>query len=407
MKILVVTQYSFPEDFRINDISEELVKRGHCVTVLTGLPNYPTGNIFEGYKDAYKRIEMHNGVTIIRVNNKPRKSGIFNLLRNYLSFYKKASKAIDSLGDQFDVVYGYQLSPVMSMKPAIKYKKKYNKPFYMYVCDIWPESIRDRGTGKPLSQKTPLLLYAKSISKKIYRQADMIGTKCPEFIDYLVDNCGVDRNKCHVNYEHAESNYLNVQETPIDNGVIDFMFAGNIGKSSNCDLIVKAASKLKGNFKIHFIGDGSELNSIKTLVTDLKLNDKVLFHGRHPQNEMLDFYNKADVCLLTLSNTTAIGLTPPAKLSGYMAASRPIIAAIDGSAKTIIENAQCGFVSSSSDIESFIQCLQMVIDDVNLLNRLGENGRNYFNKNFTLEKHLDVLEKTLTNIYKNYENLHN
>ena len=403
MNILVVTQYFYPEDFRINDICEELVRRGHKVTVTTGLPNYPTGYIFAGFEHSYREPDYHNGVKIIRCKNKPRKSGTLNLLINYISYYKKASKIINKIGDRFDVIFGYQLSPILSMLPAIKYKKKHKKPFYMYVCDIWPESIRDRGTNKPMSKLSPFYLIAKIISKKIYKQADIIGTKCEEFIDYLVDVCGVERKKCHVNFEHAENNYLNVLEAPLDNGVTDFLFAGNIGKSSNCDSIVRAASMLEGNYIIHFVGDGSELDNLKSLVCNLHLENKIVFYGRHPQSEMTNFYNMADVCLLTLTNNSAVGLTPPAKLSGYMASGRPIIAAIDGAAKTIIINAKCGLVSSSNDVNMLAKNMQKAIDNYDAIKELGKNGRAYFKDNFTLNKHVDNLECFL----KEYENLYN
>lgn len=401
MKILVISQYYYPEEFRINDICEELVKRGHSVTVVAGIPNYPKGEIFEGYENSYKTPEVINGVNVIRCHNKPRKHGKLNLLLNYISYYKKATKIVKKLGPDFDVVYGYQMSPIVQIKPAIEYKKKYGKPLYIYVCDIWPESIRDNGEKEPLSTKNLIYKYFKKVSSFIYRQADAVCSKCEEFIDYLVEVCDVERKKCSVNFEHAENTYLQVTSRPIDNGVVDFMFLGNIGGSSNCELIVRAAEFLKGdNYKIHFVGDGSNLDNVKKMASKFGLDNKIIFHGRHSQAEMVDFYNFADFCLLTLSNKTAIGLTPPAKLASYMASSRTIIASINGASRTIINASRCGFTCEANDLAGLVKLMQDAIDNSEDFYKYGQNGRQYFKEHFTIEKHVDTLERQLKDLIR-------
>lgn len=404
MNILVISQYYYPEDFRINDICEELVKRGNKVTVIAGIPNYPEGVVYKGYEESYKHPELINGVKVIRCNNRPRKKGIFNLLRNYRSYYRKATKIVNKLDEKFDLVYGYQMSPIMQMIPAIKYKKKHNVPFFMYVCDLWPESMRELG-NKKISTKSIAYKYFLKISKRIYSSADMIGTKCEEFIDYLETFCDVKRNKCKVIYEHAESNYLCVNETPTNNGVLDFMYLGNIGHSSNCSLIVKATSKLsRDDFKVHFVGDGSELDGLKELTKQLGLQDKIVFHGRVAQKNIIDYYNLCDVCLLTLSNESLVGVTPPAKLTGYMASGRPIIASADGAAKRIIINNRCGFVCNANDVDSFASLMIEALSKRDLLNDFGQNGRRAFLESFTIERHVSNLLVLLQQLAKCVKN---
>ena len=396
MKILVVTEYYFPEDFRINDICEGLVKKGHSVTVVTGIPNYPRGIVFEGYEKSYLKPETINGVTVIRCNNRPRKKGLFNLLLSYITYVRKAKQVIKKLNNEFDIVYAYQMSPISLVKPAILYKKKHHVPLYVYVCDVWPESVRDLGGDKPMSTHNPIYLYYKLMSKSIYKSADLIGVKCNEFIDYLENVCGVDRAKCSLNYEHAEQNYLKVKETPTDNKIIDFMYLGNLGHASNCDLILEAAALLeKRNFKIHFVGDGSEYNNLLELTKRLNLEEVVVFHGRVPQSEIIEYYNIADFCLLTLSGKTFIGLTPPAKLTGYMAACRPIIAAVDGAAASIIKEYKCGLVCPAGDANEYAKLMQNAIDNSEHLSELGVNGRHSFLSHFTLDKHIQKLEEAL------------
>ena len=203
----------------------------------------------------------------------------------------------------------------------------------------------------------------------------------------------------NVLYEHAEETYLSVNCMPDDNGIVDFAFMGNIGTVQNCDKMVMALKQLKSDkpFKLHFVGDGSELESLKELVTKEHLSDNVVFHGRFPVSEMIGFYNMADVCLLSLSNLTAVGLTPPAKLLGYMAAGRPVLAAINGAAQRIIKDADCGFVVAHDDFGGFAKDMQYILDNPQILSGLGERGRSYFKEHFTLDIHVSNLER---NLYK-------
>ena len=143
MKILVVTQYYYPEQFRITDICEELVRRGHEVTVLTGLPNYPEGEIFPGYEAAYEKREIHNNVVILRCKLRPRYKGTINLALNYASFVIQATKVLKYLKPDFDAIYVYEVSPITLALPAIWYKHKHHIPIYFYCMDIWPECVRD------------------------------------------------------------------------------------------------------------------------------------------------------------------------------------------------------------------------------------------------------------------------
>ena len=399
MNILVVSQYYYPEPFRITDICEALVARGHSVTVVAGIPNYPEGEIYPGYEGSADSIETRNGVRIIRCNNLPRHKGIVALAKNYITYVRCANRVVRDLTEEFDVVYVYQLSPVTMAIPAIRYAKKHRVPLVMYVLDLWPESIRDMGSGRHISDRGPLFLATKFLSKRIYSQVDLMLVKCREFKDYYLD-LGLKKLDYRVLFEHAEDSYLQVAEEPENNGVIDFMFLGNIGASSNCDLIVKAAARLEPThpFKIHFVGDGSDLERVKQIVRDLDITDRVVFHGRHPRSEVFRFYDLADVCLLTLANTSSIGLTPPGKLPGYMAANRPILASIDGAAKTIIEDADCGLVAKADDVEAFAALMQQVLDDPDRLRHMGANGRKYFLDNFTLDNHVSKFESILRSL---------
>ena len=405
MRILVISQYFYPEQFRINDICLELQRRGHEVNVITGLPNYPEGEIFEGYENSYANMEKYHNIDVYRCKLRPRHTGTVNLIRNYISFAYKASKLALKIRKKYDVIYVYGLSPVTQAIPAIIFKKKYNVPIYYYCCDIWPESVRGAyGSNKQKSLHHPIYLIAKILTKSIYKNIDFIGTKCQEFIDYNADVCMVPRSKMDVIYEHAEDSYLKVNENADDNGIVDFMFLGNIGKAQNCDQLILSITRLKRTrpFKLHFVGDGSDLENLKQMVEKMGLGEIVIFHGKHPVSEVIKFYNLADVCLLSLSNRTKTGLTPPAKLVGYMAAARPIVASINGAADFLINDAKCGFCVKADDLNGLVDSMQKVIDNPDCIKGMGKNGRAYFKKYFTLNKHVDKLEQNLLNVVQSH-----
>ena len=180
MKVLVVCQYYHPEPVRITDICEELVKKGHEVTVLTDIPNYPMGDIYPEYKHGNKRVETINGVKIHRCYTIPRKTNAIMRFLNYHSFSFFSKKYINKLDDDFDVILVNQLSPVMMANAAIKYKNKYNKKVVMYCLDIWPESLCAGGIKK----NSIIYKVYYLISKKIYSNMDYILVTSKSFIKY-------------------------------------------------------------------------------------------------------------------------------------------------------------------------------------------------------------------------------
>ena len=404
MKILVISQYYYPEQFRITEICEKLASLGNKITVVTGIPNYPKGEIFSGYEKSYLKTEIHNGVEIIRCNNKPRHKGIINLVKNYISFMIEARKQLKKLKEKYDVVYIYQLSPITIAIPAIEFGKKNKIPIYLYCLDIWPESIRELSDGKILSKNNLIYLIVKYISAKIYNSVDFIGVKCNPFSEYLIKECKVKKEKIGLLYEHAEKSYLDISEEAADNKCYDFMFLGNIGYSQNCKIIVEALekSKIKKKYKLHFIGEGSALEDLKSYVSKSEIKDNIIFHGRVSINEVNKFYEIADCCLLTLSNKTDCGLTLPAKLTSYMAASRPIIAVAEGATKEIIEKSKCGICVSQDEINELIIAMNYVINNKEKSIEMGKNGRKYFKKYFLLENHIENLINDLLKIISCY-----
>lgn len=397
MKILVVCQYYYPERFRINDICEQLAKKGHAVTVLTGLPNYPAGRVPAEYRWFKKRREIINDVKVMRCFELGRKTGTFSLALNYVSFMIAASVKALFISKDIDIIFVYQLSPVTMALAGIVMKKRTKKPLYLYCCDIWPESAKI----KINNEKSVVFCLLKRISKYIYSRCDMISVTSRPFIDYLADSHKISADKINYMPQHAEDDYMNIR-TSKNNDTVDFVFMGNIGMAQDIGCILSAAEHIKQTpgFKIHFVGDGSCLNECKLLAAQKGLEGIAEFHGSYPLEQIHKFYSLADVCILTLKADSLIGHTIPSKLQGYMAAGKPVIGAIDGPAREIIEESGCGICVSAGDSIALAGAMREFIINFSAYKDCGEKGRLYYNKHFTKEMYISKLEVLLEELAK-------
>ena len=401
MKILIVSQYYYPEQFQINEIAPALVLRGHEVTVLTGIPNYPKGDIFEGYEEGKRHEEMIDGVKVIRCNITPRKQDPVHLVLNYYSFAQKGRKRALSLEDDFDVVICYQLSPVLMLEPAVAYAKKHHVPLICYCLDIWPESAQ----GMLKTNKGPIYGYVKNLSKKLYLACDSISVTSRPFIDYFANTLGIGREKLVYIPQHAETRLLDVDMGAEDNGIIDFMYAGNMGKGQTLDVLVRAVAELRdrNDFIVHMVGDGSKRAELEELAESLGVKDKFIFYGNQKREDMPAFYKKADALILTLRGNNAVGNTMPGKLQAYMTTGKPIFAAINGAANEVIREADCGKCVAAGDYKGLAEIMAEYIDDTAKHSSAGENAKRYFANNFTLEIFMNKLEKQINETVKKYE----
>lgn len=391
MHILIVSQYYYPEQFQINEIAPELVRRGHDVTVLTGLPNYPLGELYSGYENGNKREEIIEGVHVIRVYEHPRRKGVLHLLLNYFSFMISGSRKAKTIKDKYDVVLCYQLSPVLMIRPAIAYASKKHVPLIVYCLDIWPESARAH-----LSNKIFFNLI-KFYSQKLYRACDFIAVTSRPFIDYLSQVNHVARAKLGYLPQHADGKLLDMDLSSADDGIVDFMYAGNMGKGQTLEVIVKATAELKSrnDFKVHMVGDGSQRHELEQLAQNLGVADTVVFYGNQKRDDMPSFYKKADVLLLTLRGDNAVGNTMPGKLQVYMTTGKPILGAINGAAAEVISEAKCGECVPAGDFKGLAGLMLKYIEHRESFADCGENAKIYFNLHFTLKKYCDDLEQLL------------
>lgn len=402
MKILIVSQNFYPDEFKINDIATSFVKSGHEVTVLTGLGDYSTGKVPKRYRLFKNRNEQLNGVKIHRVRAIARRTGpIFRSL-NYMSFAINGWFWGKWQRQKFDIVYVYMISPVTMGIPAMAVAKKQHIPLAIYNLDLWPESVK----AMRINENNIAFPLIHKMSRSIYKAADTIAVSSVPFIDYLekVNQIASERVRFIPQYADEQTDIQDDKAIIKNKAKNNFVFTGNIGLVQDIETIIDAVAALKKRgvqstaIRIHLVGDGSQLQAIKDMVLKMALTDYIIFYGRQPSSHMAYFYKEADACLLTLKNENMIGATIPAKLQGYMAAHKPVIAAIDGDAKRVIMESKCGFQTTASDAQGLADIL---LNFMKLTgperDELGENGYNYFEKHFTKQRFMMDTEQWLLN----------
>lgn len=406
MKILVVSQYFWPEEFRINDICEGLVEKGHQVEVLTGLPNYPEGKIYDGYSVLKRGNKFYkNNIRVRRVPLVPRGKGPLMLALNYISYMVMGSIAtIPLLFNKYDKVFVFQLSPITLAIPGIILAKIKKIPSIIYIQDLWPESLY---SIKSINNKK-IRSFLEKMCCRIYKSFNMLLITSKSFEDKLVKK-GIDKNRIEYFPQWAEEFYKD--NNVLDNEIIDqnkvdneksftVTFAGNIGKAQSVLTIIEAARlcKKNENIKWQILGDGSEFENIKSLVKKYSLENTVTLLGRKPAKDMPKYFSKSDGLIVTLRNEDILKATLPAKVQSYMSAGKPIIVSASGEVNLTIKEANCGLVGEAED---YRMLYENVIKLYNMDHLQREemilNGKRYFDNNFTRKKLLDQLDLYIKN----------
>lgn len=380
MNILIVTQRFWPENFRINDIATSLVKAGHQVTVLTGLPNYPDGTIKPEYRFAKHRKEYHCGLSIVRAREIARHHNVVFRVLNYYSFSFFATKIAKQLPNKFDVVLANELSPIMGSMPAIAYKRKHGTKVVMYEMDLWPHSLMAAG----ISESSLIYKYYRKISGRIYSACDKILVSTKEHIETIRSLPGCLTTDIEYLPQYAESQFTEIPSKNIETDKVHVLFAGNIGKAQSVDTVIKAAKILKdrNEFIFDIVGSGSELSAIKQLATKYSLKN-VIFHGSYPVSKMNSFYEKADIMLVTLERQPYAKMTIPGKVQTYMAAGRPIVCSADGATSNLIRESGAGLAVPAENPSDLANAIIKMTKEKRM--EAGKAARLYYEKHFKKE----------------------
>lgn len=393
MKVLAICQYYWPEPYPSADVCEELVKRGHEVHIVTGIPNYPMGNIYPEYRKGKLRRQTKNGVEITRTFTVGRRQNKLSRFLNYYSYAISSTLYTIKAKKEYDVVFVHQTSPVMMAYAALAYAKIWKKRVVLYCVDLWPASLAAGG----IDENSWIYKYYRKVSENIYRRADRILISSHLFKEYLISHYGIPEERIAYHPQYAVGNAeASVSQKNTDGNSIDLMFAGNIGAAQSLMTLIEAADILRKekNLRWHIVGEGSELVRLKSEVKKRSLGN-VLFYGRRPLEEMPEYYAIADAMIVTLTADPYISLTLPQKVQSYMAAGKPIIAAANGETASVIRQAECGFCACAQDAEGLSEAVRkfMLCGDKEAL---GKNARAYYEKNFERMSFFDRLEKELS-----------
>lgn len=390
MKILIVSQYYYPERNSVADIAEGLFKLGHKVSVLTGKPNYGFHKILPEYKKV--KYEVINGVEVYRVKLSPRKDSRISIYRNYLSFHRNAKRFVRHFKERFDIVLSISLSPVISIAPAILFAKKNNIPHVLYCEDLWPESTVVTGAVK---KDSLVYKFLYRWSKSLYSKCDDIFISSPSFKTYFNEVLGIsDKSFIHINQPIilSKADNLPVSYTSGHN----FVYAGNIAKLQLTDKLIEAFKLIDDdNIKLHLMGMGGLLPTVLEEISKPELKDKIIYHGALPIEQAETFYKNADALIVPLKDSGYVGKTIPNKAVQYLKYGRPIVCIAKGDTKELLSRVD-GSIYSEEDPESIKDAIiKFTKLSDSKKSEMGKNNKKLFDKELSTDKLVKRFEEEL------------
>lgn len=399
MKLLIVTEVFYPENFIINDLATELHNRGHQVSVVTLQPSYPSGKVFPGYSNDKYSEEDWNGIKIYRFNTiEGYKTNKFLKIRKYLHFVNTGKRIVDRKCSDYDVIFVCQVGPLTVALPAIYAKSKHKVPVIVWTCDIWPDAVYMYG----IPPVPPITWLVNHIIKKVYSNSDKVLVSSKNFTD-TIKRYAPDKE-----IVYAPNWQMACEETTsavrLSNDVINFTFTGNISKAQNLVNVIKGfASANLDNARLNIVGDGSYKDILLKEVNDNKIQN-VIFYERQPYSEISDILSQSDFLILPLVSNSGIDKTEPFKIQSYLNSGKPILGILKGAGREIIEENELGICADPDDIEdiahSFKQILKLNAEDKSLI---AENAKMVLSIRYDRILTINQIETQLLNIIKYHE----
>lgn len=384
MRVLILSQYFWPESFRITEVAQSLRDAGCSVSVLTGQPNYPEGVVHAGYRACSTRRDEFAGCSVYRVPIIPRgRAGAIRLVANYLSFMITAGVVGPWLlrRQRFDIIFVYGISPILQAVPGMVLRRTTGGALVPWVQDLWPHSLQVTG----FVHSARVLCMVAAVVRWIYRSSDLLLVQSREFVQSVQSMAGKTPVEYHPNPgELAFRTHPTGQPALILEQGFNVVFAGNLGAAQALHTILSAAQLLRDEPSVRFvlIGSGSRLGWAQAAVKRLRLTN-VLFPGRFLPQQMPGILCQASALLVSLVRSPIMSQTIPSKIQAYLAAGRPIIASLDGEGARVVRDAGAGFTCAAEDIAALthaIRSLQALPAEE--LNRMGQNGRQYYERHF-------------------------
>lgn len=386
MRILVLSQYYWPESFRINDVVESLRRVGCHITVLTGQPNYPQGEVFAGYRAGGFGAQQHEaGYSIFRVPLVPRgRGGALGLAANYLSFVFSASLLGPWLlrKQHFDVVFVYAPSPIIQAIPAVWLAFIKRAKLVTWVQDLWPQSLEATGF---VSNRRVLNMVVVLV-RWIYRRNDLLLVQSQAFIPTVQAMAGKTPVRYHPNpgeSAFSQAQPLGVPALLLEPG-FNVVFAGNLGTVQALGAVLDAAELLLPHAEVRMVlvGSGSRSEWLQQEVLRRQLGN-VQLAGRFGPEAMPGILGQASALLVSLVRSPIMSQTVPSKVQAYLAAGKPIIASLDGEGARVLEESGAGVSCPAEDATALAAAvLRLRAMPSDELQRMGEAGQLYYKQHF-------------------------
>ncbi|MEX5362120.1 glycosyltransferase family 4 protein [Pseudomonas guariconensis] len=399
LRVLVVTQYFWPENMRINDMVRDFREKGHDVTVLTGLPNYPEGEVFESYRTSPGDFASFHGADIVRVPMLPRGKRSIRLILNYASFFLSASTvgAFKLRSRKFDALFVYAVSPIMAAIPAVVIGRLKRAPVFVWVLDLWPETLRAVGVVR----NPRLLSLVGRMVSWIYNRTDYLLLQSHGFLENVKQYCTRNIAQERLVYfpSWAEDDFSSPAVTigtliHADPSVFTVVFAGNLGEAQDFPAVLEAAEALRDTAAVRWIivGDGRMSTWLGEQVQARGLHNVHLL-GRHPLEAMPGLFAQADALLVTLKTNDVFQKTIPGKVQAYLASGRPLLGMINGEAARVIRESGAGYACDSGDAQGLAEITRsLAATSVAQRQAMGDAGRVYYLEHYSKPKLMARLE---------------
>lgn len=405
MRILLLTQYFWPENFRINDLAAELVDRGHKVTVLTGVPNYPGGKVFGEFASDPGKFASFRDIPVIRIPMLPRGQGSVRLMMNYLSFVVSGLTvgAWKLRGRKFDAIFVFMISPITAVLPAILQRKLKRAPLFVWILDLWPETLSAVGVVK----SPRVLAMVGRLVSYIYKRTDHILVQSRSFAANVRKYAGP---KARVGYFPGWAEPIFAGDLAQVKAAAELepyrdrfkvLFAGNVGEAQDFPAILDAAADLadRPDIKIIVVGDGRASPWVAGEIEKRGLRERIVLLGRYPLERMPSFFRSSDALLVTLKSDPIFSMTIPGKVQSYLAAGVPILGMLDGEGATVIEEAGAGLVCAAGHGKDLARQIR-TLADMNREERaaMGMRARSYCYQEFDRARLVSQLENWMTEL---------
>lgn len=400
--VLVITQYFWPENFKINDLIFKLKKK-YKFTVLTGEPNYPEGKIYTKFKFNKKKFNYFYNAKVHRVFTITRGNSKIKLFLNYINFIFCASfySLIFFKKKKFDLIFVCGYSPIFSIIPAIILKKIYKIPVVLWVLDLWPDTLKAMGVIK----SNLIINLLHFFINKIYKNCELILVQSNAMLKKISQR--VKKKKIIFFPTWAEDVFKKKilrNKYKKSKGYLNIVFAGNIGEAQDIELIFKCAIDLiKKNKKIKwiFVGEGRKYLWLRNNIKKHKVEKYFVLLGKKPLNEMPMVYKIADIFLVSLKKKKVFEDTVPGKVQSYMMYGKPLLGLVSGETRKLILKSKSGLVANSGSQKDFKKVLTKFLNLNNFsLNKMGDNAKRFALKNFDSSISMNKIEKYFNSIIK-------